>query len=245
MVPACEFDRLFTKRVPHIHEKIFFSLDYDSYKTCLEVSNDWLGLLTSESYLMKAKSIFKNEIVNDEDELCSAAGDGKIGKVTRLLSSGLLDIKYVRRGSSLSPLGMAAKYGHKDVVILLLKRGADINKGKGNAYNGTPLHFAANCGRKGVVRVLLEKGAEVDIKDTFGDTPLSEAADRGHKQVVQLLLNAGADPNTRNSKGETPLDQAFQNYCNYHQKDVVQLLLKVTALPTRYSSHILKIIEGK
>ena len=142
-------------------------------------------LLTSESYLTKVKSIFKNEIVTDEDELCSAARDGNIEKVTRLLSSGLLDINYVHSGLSLSPLHMAAHYGHKDVVILLLKRGADINKR--NAYGRTPLHLAACGGHKGIVRVLLEKGAEMDMKDTWGDTPLSNAANRGHKQVVQLL----------------------------------------------------------
>ena len=92
-----------------------------------------------------------------------------------------------KNGLSFSPLYMAAKYGHKDVVILLLKRGADINKGKGNVYGRTPLHMAAFWGHKGVVRVLLEKGAEVDMKDTFGGTPLSDAAGNGHKQVVQLL----------------------------------------------------------
>ena len=52
MTAACEFDRLFTKSVLHIHEKIFFSVDYKSFKKCLEVSKSWNDLLTSESFLL-------------------------------------------------------------------------------------------------------------------------------------------------------------------------------------------------
>ena len=47
MTSACEFDRLFTKRVPHIHEKIFFSMDYETFKKCLEVSKSSHDVLTS------------------------------------------------------------------------------------------------------------------------------------------------------------------------------------------------------
>ena len=41
---------LFTESVPHVLEKIFFSLDYESFKTCKEVSISWNKLLTSESF---------------------------------------------------------------------------------------------------------------------------------------------------------------------------------------------------
>ena len=33
------FEILFNRQVPHIVEKIFFSLDYESLKKCLEVCN--------------------------------------------------------------------------------------------------------------------------------------------------------------------------------------------------------------
>ena len=67
----CKFDMLFTKYVPHILENIFFSLDCESYKTCLEVSNTWRELLTSKSYKKKAKSVFecKQNIVADLADL--------------------------------------------------------------------------------------------------------------------------------------------------------------------------------
>ena len=42
------FDKLFSKYVPHIVEKIFLNLDYDSLMACCEVSKAWNELLSSE-----------------------------------------------------------------------------------------------------------------------------------------------------------------------------------------------------
>ena len=75
----CEIDRLFTRNVPHIVEKIFFSLDYASFKNCLEVSQSWRDLLTSESFLSRGKSVFCEDI---QKELLIAA---ERGKDTRML----------------------------------------------------------------------------------------------------------------------------------------------------------------
>ena len=44
------FEYLFRRNVPHILEKIFFSLDYDSFKTSGEVCRAWNELMKSESY---------------------------------------------------------------------------------------------------------------------------------------------------------------------------------------------------
>ena len=38
--PSDEFDKLLSKNVPHIHEGIFFSLDYESFVACRKVSRD-------------------------------------------------------------------------------------------------------------------------------------------------------------------------------------------------------------
>ena len=56
----CAFDKLFTKSVPHILEKIFFSLDFKSFNTCMDVSKTWRDLLTSDSYLAKGRLVFHN-----------------------------------------------------------------------------------------------------------------------------------------------------------------------------------------
>ena len=83
MAAACEFDKLFTKFVPHILEKIFFSMDYESYKNCLEVSKSWNNLFTSESFLRRGKSVFSEDI---QKELRVAARRGNVDIIRRVLS---------------------------------------------------------------------------------------------------------------------------------------------------------------
>ena len=76
----CAFDKLFTKSVPHVLERIFFSLDYASFKNCLEVSSIWNELLTSQPFLRMGKSVFRRDI---RRELFHALKDGDADKVSR------------------------------------------------------------------------------------------------------------------------------------------------------------------
>ena len=122
------FDKLFAKSVPHIHEKIFLSLDYESFKNCLEVNFIWHKLLTSEAYKTVAKAKFKFEIAYDQWKLCVAAGAGNGEEVKRLLSSGMLNIN--RDWSWGTSLYEAVTQGHKEVVQILLNNGANPNKGR-------------------------------------------------------------------------------------------------------------------
>ena len=81
----CAFNKLFTKSVPHILEKIFFSLDYKSFKICKEVSNSWNDLLTLESFKRMGKSVFREVIV---DELVHASFNGNSKEVRSIITSG-------------------------------------------------------------------------------------------------------------------------------------------------------------
>ena len=56
--PVSPFDLLFRKNVPHILEKIFLYLDYESYKSCLMVNKRWNQFLTSDSFKRIGKSTF-------------------------------------------------------------------------------------------------------------------------------------------------------------------------------------------
>ena len=53
-----EFEKLFTKTRPHILEMICLSLDYDSFKRCLKVNNNWTQILTSKAMKLKIISGF-------------------------------------------------------------------------------------------------------------------------------------------------------------------------------------------
>ena len=217
----CYFDVLFTKHVPHILEKIFFSLDYGSYKKCLEVNSAWNTLLTSERYQRKRKDVFHEDILKDEDELVTASLGGKSEEVIKLLCSGMVDVNcFGRRPGRWTPLIEAAWNGHTNVVQILIDKGADLNKAK--QWRENPVNRAAVAGHTDVVQLLLDKGADPNEADTRGVTTLHLASVIGHKYVVHLLLERGADPNrTTMTYQKTPLHWAAW----LGHLDVVKVLL--------------------
>ena len=220
-----DFDTIFTKARPHILEKISLSLDYNTFKNCLEVNEAWRTILTAKTFRKKAKSLFREEILEDVKKLMTASGNGKVEEVRKLVSIGLVDIDYVDDKHGWTPLHSAAFHGHKDVVQLLLDRGSDPNKA--NVGGQTPLHYAAMKGHKDVVQLLLDRGADPNKANEGGWTPLHEAAQNGHTVVLQLLLDRGADLNKANESGFTPLyTAAFAGH-----KYVVKLLLDRGADP--------------
>ncbi len=102
-----------------------------------------------------------------------------------------------------SPLMLAALAGHLDLVELLIKKGADVNK-----TGWTPLHYAASKSQLPILRVLIENHAYIDAESPNGSTPLMMAAMYGNPQTVELLLQEGADPLLKNQQGLTALQFA-------------------------------------
>ncbi|RYP68603.1 hypothetical protein DL771_006575 [Monosporascus sp. 5C6A] len=68
-------------------------------------------------------------------------------------------------------LSWAVEKGHKEIVQLLLDKGAEIDLK--DSKSRTPLSWAAGKGHKEIVQLLLDKGAEIDSKDSSSRTPLS------------------------------------------------------------------------
>ena len=197
---SCDFDTLFTKARPHILEKICLSLDYETFKNCLEVSNAWRGILTSISFQKKAKSAFKKEILGDERKLRIAANAGKAEDVRKLLSIGMVDVNNANELGE-TPLYKAAKEGHRDVVKLLLDRGANPNKA--NVVGVVPLHWAALWSRRDVVQLLLDRRADPNKAGGDGATPLHLAVMNDDMDIVQLLLDKGASAHWPDRWGDT------------------------------------------
>uniref|UniRef100_A0A8C6Y1L0 CASK interacting protein 1 n=1 Tax=Naja naja TaxID=35670 RepID=A0A8C6Y1L0_NAJNA len=87
-----------------------------------------------------------------------------------------------------SPLHLAAKNGHIDVIRLLLQAGIDINR---QTKAGTALHEAALCGKTDVVRLLLDSGINAHIRNTYSQTALDIVhqftATQASKEIKQML----------------------------------------------------------
>ena len=226
IVDPCVFNSLLTKNVPHILESIFLSLDYYSFNNCLNVNKAWNGLLTSESFKVKAKLLFHKEIEEENKELFKATVLGEIAKVRKILYSGMVDVNSVNRMYyDSTALIEAVNRGKKQMVKLLLHAGADPNKG--DKRGRTPLLWAV--GNWDVFKVLLDAGAEPDKENDYGYTPLHMAACGSYKHAVKMLLEKGADPTKRDGKGRDALAHAAMN----GQKDVVIFLLERGIDPTK------------
>jgi ankyrin repeat protein len=96
----------------------------------------------------------------------------------------------VRDSSGYSPLHWAAIDGHREVVELLLDRGAEVN-GR-TTFGNTPLHLASRAGRLEAAKLLIDRGADIHASTNTGITPLSEATTSGHADIANLLRSCGA-----------------------------------------------------
>ena len=81
---------------------------------------------------------------------------------------------------------LAAWYGHRKVVDMLMRFGA--NACACDEDGRTALHLAAQNGHVAVVGQLLSAFRNVAQKDRYGHTPLRSAALSGHTNVVTLLF---------------------------------------------------------
>lgn len=143
------------------------------------------------------------------------------------------------------------KSEQKDVLQLLLDRGADINKKyKGKAplhvaakhpemlnmllnagaltealeeqFGSTPLYMACLVGNESSCSQLLARNASVRARSYYNATPLHAAVhNAGSVGVIKQLLDAGSQINARDEKGRTPL---VISIVKKHQEAVLYLI---------------------
>ena len=149
-------------------------------------------------------------------------GAAEAGNTKRLLST----LRYIQNIDfeddwKETALHKAAYKGHKDLVRLLLMKGASIEAI--NIDNNTPLHLAARNGHTGALELLLAKSASIEAMTKTDNTPLHIAAWNGHTSTVELLLTKGASVEAMNINNNTPLHLAAWNG---HTRTVERLLTK-------------------
>ena len=161
------------------------------------------------------------------NELHAAARIGCVERAVALLSRGVIDINEgASQARGMTPLMIAASFGHPRVVRVLLNNGADLSMV--NDDGGTALHGSAEGGYLEVTKLLVKAGADLDARISPGRcTPLYMAAKGGHSEVAGVLVDAGADPNTRRLGGATPLYKAAE----YGHAAATKVLIRAKANP--------------
>ena len=165
-------------------------------------TSNWIQALCSLALLFVSGCV-----TTPEEQLRRAATDGNLLRVETFIGQGLNIQAADARGITL--LHLATKKGHRNVVALLLERGAAVNPESQDGV--TPLSIAVQEGRREIVALLLAKGAQVNEQVQIGGaTLLHVGAYRGDQEIITLLLQHGADKQVRMSSGERPVDLAQQ-----------------------------------
>ena len=89
-----------------------------------------------------------------------------------------------------TPMHVAARAGHADILSLLLEHGADLD---GKGINGqSPLHRASANGALKAGQYLLDHGADINARNNDGWTPLYHARCYKQPEFARMLLERGA-----------------------------------------------------
>ncbi|XP_014235998.1 ankyrin-3-like [Trichogramma pretiosum] len=129
-----------------------------------------------------------------------------------------------------TPLHEAIVHDNRQLVVLLVIRGADLNIA--NNDGSTSLHLISDLMNNELLTMIFEildkrqKTAQIDALDKSGNTPLQLALKCHNNKLVELLLRRGAGQSLANNVGVTPL-HLINEYVNDYDDGLVELFFEI------------------
>jgi len=142
----------------------------------------------------------------DLNNIFSAVRRGEIAAV-RYFVDQKHDLNILTLNGLESPLHIAVKINHKQIVEVLLTAGANPNLP--NSKGRTPLHVAAECGAIELIKLLLAHGGNLNATDELNLTPLHLCATKSSPDCLDYLLDKGANINAKDNGSRTALHLAI------------------------------------
>ncbi|KAG8570642.1 hypothetical protein GDO81_011363 [Engystomops pustulosus] len=114
-----------------------------------------------------------------------------------------------RDDSEATPLHYASKYGHLELMLMIINETCDEGLNAVDNKGSTPLHWAVQKNQLDSVKVLLSRGADPNILSYYRLSPLHLAVHLHHNSIVEALVeNSATDINLEGDLGNTPIMQA-------------------------------------
>merc|ERR1719397_925793 len=160
------------------------------------LKNGWVNLANSAN--------FSN--INRDQLLLDACQNGwepaGVGILIRELNANI----EAQDADGLTPLAIAAKAGHYDLVKSLIELSSNIEHQDG--WLMTALHHATMYNRETCVRILIDAGCDLKIRDCNNETALDIAKKYGDMQrVVKLLKRQHVPPMKKKEKQVSKIDR--------------------------------------
>ncbi|KAA8909810.1 ankyrin repeat-containing domain protein, partial [Sphaerosporella brunnea] len=158
------------------------------------------------------KSIF-NPDIGGNTSLHLAAEWGRLDIVQYLVTQTAHEADGVsKNGMDYTPLMLAAREGHEDVVAFLAGKFEQCIDWR-NRQGYTALMLAAMGGRDGVVNILLGQGADKEVSDILGNTALHYAS---------AYVERGASVDHQNRQGWMPISYSCTFEAQRYFEQLVQ-----------------------
>lgn len=166
------------------------------------------GMLPEVQKLIEEKGV-EVGVRDSENITCMhwAAINNRVQLVEYLLAKGA-EVDPLGGELMASPMQWAVRQGHMDMVVLLMKHGANPLIQDKQGFNS--LHLATQFTFPLLCAYFIAKGVDVDVRDSDGRTALHWAAIKAaHPDIVKMLLSLNASINVRDEVyGNTPLHYA-------------------------------------